>query len=53
MQRLEEEYLHIMPQALRDLVKQLEISNKLKALELKSRNDLAVSPEMVDAIFAD
>jgi len=30
------------------IVEQLEIANKLKALELKGRQDLNISPEMID-----
>ena len=30
------------------IVEQLKIANKLKALELKGRQDLNLSPEMID-----
>ena len=43
--------MEIVPHYLVDIAKQLKIMNKLKALELKGRQDLRdVSPEAVDDI---
>ena len=51
MTRLEEDYFHSLPLTLKAVTKQLEIMNKLKAIELKMKicNDsTSASIEMVD-----
>ena len=53
MNVLEQRFMETMPHVMAELVKQLKIANKLKALEMKGRLDLRdVSPEMVDDILA-
>ena len=44
----EQRFMETVSWALRDIANQLKVANNLKALELKGRQDLAVSPEMVD-----
>ena len=44
----EQRFMEIVPHYLVDIAKQLKIANKLKALELKGRQDLSITPEMVD-----
>lgn len=51
MPRMEEEFLMSIPQTLLSILKQLEIANKLKALEIKQRICPNVSDGMVDAVF--
>ena len=52
MTMLEEKFMETVPYYLGEIAKQLKISNKLKALELKGRTDLQdVSTEMVDDII--
>ena len=47
----EQRFMDSVSHLLGELVKQLKIMNKLKALELKGREDLRdCSPEMVDDI---
>ena len=53
MSRTEEDFYHSLTIAARELTKQLTIMNKLKALELKGRVDLKITPEMVDDIMED
>ena len=49
MTRLEEKFMETVPYYLHELVEQMKIANKLKALELKGRIDLRdTSVEMVD-----
>ena len=45
---VEQRFMEIVPHYLVDIAKQLKIANKLKALELKGRQDLSITPEMVD-----
>ena len=45
---LEQRFMETVPRELREIARQLKVMNNLKALELKGRHDLAVSPEMVD-----
>lgn len=50
----EQRFMEIVPHYLVDIAKQLKIANKLKALELKGRQDLRdVSSEMVDDALKD
>lgn len=55
MTRYEQEFMAIVPNALRDIAKELKKMNKLKALELKGKagRDFNVSIEAVDDIMAD
>lgn len=53
MTRFEEDFYISMTALARELKKQLKIMNKLKALELKGRVDLKISPEMVDDVMED
>ena len=48
---LEQKFMESIPYILRDIDVQLKIANKLKALELKGRQDLNLTPEMVDDIM--
>jgi hypothetical protein len=51
MPRAEEEFLMSVPQTLLSILRQLEIANKLKALEIKQSICPNVSEGMVDAVF--
>ena len=51
MPRAEEEFLISVPQTLLSILRQLEIANKLKALEIKQNICPIVSEGMVDAVF--
>ena len=42
--------MELIPHVVDEIAKQLKIANKLKALELKGRADLSITPEMVDDI---
>ena len=53
MPRIEEDFYHALTIAARELTKQIVIMNKLKALELKRRVDIGITPEMVDDIVED
>ena len=53
MMRIEEDFYHALTVAAQELTKQIAIMNKLKALELKGRVDLKITPEMVDDIMED
>jgi len=53
MTRFEEDFYHTLAIAAQELTKQLTVMNKLKALELKGRVDLGITPEMVDDIMED
>lgn len=53
MTRLEEDFYHSLTAAARELTKQLVVMNKLKALELKGRVDLRITPEIIDDIMED
>lgn len=53
MPRAEEEFLMSVPQTLLSILRQLEIANKLKALEIKQSICPNVSEGMVDAVFDD
>ena len=44
----EARYMEVVPRALRDIADQLKVANRLKALELKGRLGLGVTPKMVD-----
>ena len=44
----EQKFMETLPHYVAELVKQLKIANQLKALELKGRQDLSITPEMVD-----
>ena len=51
MNQLETKFAELVPHLLGEIVKQLKIMNRLKALELKGRLDLSnVSASMVDDI---
>lgn len=51
MNVLEQNFMESLPHIMAELVKQLKIANHLKALELKGRGDLSITPEMVDDIL--
>jgi len=51
MNVLEQMFMDMMPRAVEEVAKQLKVANKLKALELKGRGDLSITPEMVDDIM--
>lgn len=53
MTRFEEDFYHTLTITVQELAKQLTVMNKLKALELKRRVDLGITPEMVDDIVED
>ena len=42
-----------IPHLLSEIARQLKTMNKLKALELKGRIDLGITPEMVDDVVED
>ena len=44
----EQRFLETVPHYFAEIAKQLKIANELKALELKGRKDLSITPEMVD-----
>ncbi len=48
---IEQRFMEIIPHYLVDIAKQLKIANELKALELKERKDLSLTPEMVDDVI--
>jgi len=48
---LEQRFMETMPHYFAEIAKQLKIANNLKALELKGRQDLGITPEMVDDIM--
>lgn len=50
MSVLEQRFMELLPRVIDEVAKQLKIANKLKALELKGRADLSITPEMVDDI---
>lgn len=51
MNVLEQRFMESMPHYFAEIAKQLKIANELKALELKSRKDLSLTPEMVDNVI--
>lgn len=51
MNVLEQRFMELLPRVIDEVAKQLKIANKLKALELKGRKDLSITPEMVDDIM--
>jgi len=48
---LEQRLMESIPHYFAEIAKQLKIANKLKALELKGRQDLSITPEMVDDVI--
>lgn len=50
MTQVETKFMEMVPYWLKKIESQLKTMNKLKALELKGRQDLNLSPEMVDEI---
>ena len=50
---LEQRFMESVPAMLHEMAEQMKIANRLKALELKGRRDLNVSPEMVDDAMKD
>ena len=49
MNSLETKFVELVPYLLGEIVKQLKVMNKLKAIELKGRLDLRdTTPEIVD-----
>lgn len=44
----EQRFMESMPRYFAEIAEQLKIANQLKALELKGRQDLSITPEMVD-----
>ena len=54
MTRYEQEFMAIVPNALRDNARELEKMNKLKAPDLKGRHlSLDITPEQIDDIMED
>ena len=51
MTNAEIKFMEMLPNALERIADQLEIANRLKALELKSKRDADLSPEMVDDVL--
>ena len=51
MTRLEEKFMENVPYYLRKIAEQMKIANQLKALEMKGRADLSITPEAVDEIL--
>ena len=51
MNTLEQRFMEAVSWSIRAIVDQLKIMNELKALELKGRQDLNLTPEMVDSAF--
>ena len=49
MTTLEQRFMESVPYILKEIAEQLKIANNLKALELKSRRDPDLTPEMVDS----
>jgi hypothetical protein len=49
MNALEQRFMETVSWSMRAIVDQLKIMNELKALELKGRQDLNLTPEMVDS----
>jgi hypothetical protein len=47
----EQRFMESMPRYFAEIVEQLKIANQLKALELKGRQDLSITPGMVDDAF--
>ena len=47
---LEQKFMELLPRVVEEVAIQLKIANRLKALELKGRADLSITPEMVDEI---
>ena len=47
----EQRFIETLMDYVVELVKQLKMANQLKALELKGRQDLNLSPEMVDEVL--
>ena len=46
---LEERFMVVVPRLLNEIAEQLKVANRIKALELKSKRDSDLTPEMVDA----
>ena len=51
MTALEQRFMESVPYILEEIVEQIKIANYLKALELKSKRDSDLTPEMVDNAF--
>ena len=51
MTALEQRFMETVSWSIRDIAKQLKIMNELKALDLKSKRDADLTPEMVDSIL--
>lgn len=47
----EQRFMDSMSHYFAEIAKQLKIANELKALELKGRQDLGITPEMVDDVI--
>ena len=47
----EQRFIETMPHYFAEIAKQLKVMNELKALELKGRVDVNVSPAMVDDVL--
>lgn len=47
----EQRFMETVPHVLREIANQIKVMNQLKALELKGRKDLSITPEMVDDIM--
>ena len=48
---LEQRFMETVPHLLGEIAEQLKIANNLKALELKSKRDADLTPEMVDDVM--
>lgn len=48
MTALEQRFMETVPRLLGEIANQIKIANNLKALELKSKRDSDLTPEMVD-----
>ena len=48
MTALEQRFMESVPYILKEITEQLKIANKLKSLELKSKRDSDLTPEIVD-----
>lgn len=53
MTSYELEFMNSVTYSLKKIVRELKRANELKALELKGRQDLNLSPEMVDDVVED
>ena len=50
---LEQRFMETVPHMLAEIAKQLKKINQLKALELRGKYNLNITPEMIDSIVDD